>query len=303
MDIKLIDVTKKIGNNVILDGVSLTIKQGETSLIVGKNGAGKTTMIRIILNLYQATSGKVFVNKVDVNSSEYTVVRNKIGFLMDNIGLFKDLTAWQNLEFFDRIYFPKAPHHHRVERITKRLKEVELYNKKDEKITFFSRGMRQRLAIARSLINNPKLLILDEPSRGLDIEGKELLKEYIKRLQKEKCTILINSHDLNDFQHICTNLSFLKDGKIICSGTYRQLQDKYGVNTYSLKINEIEKYKIELMTQNFVNSVDILDEELIINLNGNINQLSNWLSKKSIPIIELKKINDDLVYLYKKIIG
>lgn len=303
MDIKIIDLTKKIDENIILDQISLNINKGNTELIVGRNGAGKTTLIRIILNLYNATSGKITVDNVDVKTKEYNKIKEKIGFLNDNIGLFKDLTAWDNIEFFHRIYFPNAKSIERKNDIERVLKIVDLYNKKDSKITFFSRGMKQRLAIARAIVNNPKLLILDEPSRGLDIEGKEMLMDIIKQFQKDNCTILINSHDLDDFQHIATNMAFLKEGKIICEGSYKDLQTKFGSNSYSLKVENGLAIKIKLGNESFISSIDLIQDELIINLNGDLSELSSWLYNNNIKVDGLKKINDNLSHLYKTLIG
>jgi len=142
MEINVISVSKTIGQETILDNVSFKVNRGDIFALVGPNGAGKTTLIRLILNLYNPDSGKITVNNVDVRSKEYDKVRQKIGFLLDNIGLFRDLTAWENLEFFHRIYFPNASKSIRNEKISMLLKEFDLYSKKDSNISFFSRGMR-----------------------------------------------------------------------------------------------------------------------------------------------------------------
>jgi len=175
-------------------------------LIVGKNGAGKTTLLRLILGLYQPDNDTIKVNNINVSSNDFHKVKQEIGFLNDNIGLFRDLTAWDNIEFFHRIYYPNASNDTRKEDISYVLNKVDLYGHKNKKINFFSRGMKQRLAIARSIINKPKLLILDEPHRGLDIDGKEMIKDIIKEYHNNGTTILINSHDLNDIQDVVTHL-------------------------------------------------------------------------------------------------
>ncbi|HWT73577.1 MAG TPA: ABC transporter ATP-binding protein [Mobilitalea sp.] len=186
--------------------MNIEISSGNTMLIVGKNGAGKTTLLRLILGLYQPDNDTIKVNNINVSSNDFHKVKQEIGFLNDNIGLFRDLTAWDNIEFFHRIYYPNASNDTRKEDISYVLNKVDLYGHKNKKINFFSRGMKQRLAIARSIINKPKLLILDEPHRGLDIDGKEMIKDIIKEYHNNGTTILINSHDLNDIQDVVTHL-------------------------------------------------------------------------------------------------
>lgn len=303
MGIEIVNVSKSFNSNPVLKGISLNINDGDTCFIVGKNGAGKTTLIRIILNLYKIDSGKVFVDGVDVNSREYTKVKANIGFLNDNIGLFKDFTAWDNVEFFHRIYFPDAKASQRKADIEKVLRIVDLYTNRNSKITFFSRGMRQRLAIARSIVNNPRILILDEPSRGLDIEGKEMLKEVIENYKKQNATILINSHDLNDFQDISDTIAFIKEGKIVYKGSYNELKGKFGENIYALKVDNLIYVKSKLEKESFVDNIDAADEELIIKINTGVEKLSNWLYSNNIKVKELKQINDNLSYFYKKVIG
>jgi len=303
MEVEVLDVTKEFNKVSILNGISLKINDGDTSFIVGKNGAGKTTLIRIILNLYKSTSGKVLVDGVDVNSSEYVKVKESIGFLNDNIGLFKDFTAWDNIEFFHRIYFPNAKASQRRSDIEKVLKRVDLYSNRNNKITFFSRGMRQRLAIARSIINNPNLLILDEPSRGLDIEGKEMLKDIIEEYQKKNATILINSHDLDDFQDIATKIAFIKKGKIVYEGSYKDVKGEFGDNMYAIKVQNSSNIESKLERESFVDNIKKIDDELIVSINTDVKELSDWLYNNSIKINELKQINDNLSYLYKKILS
>ena len=215
MNIEMKSIKKSFHNNLVLNDINLTVNPSDIMLIVGKNGAGKTTILRLLLGLYTPDEGMITVKGIDSKTRQYQELKKKFGFLNDNIGLFRDLTVWENIEFFHRIYFPKAKKETRNQEITDVLKRVELYNHKNEKIDFFSRGMRQRLAIARAVINQPELLILDEPNRGLDVEGKEMLKDIVQEYHQNGATVLINSHDLNDIQEYVTHLSFLSKGKIV----------------------------------------------------------------------------------------
>ncbi|HEY5587740.1 MAG TPA: ABC transporter ATP-binding protein, partial [Candidatus Paceibacterota bacterium] len=235
MELIIKNVCKKIGDNNILTNVNLNIKKGDTFALVGPNGAGKTTLIRIILGLYEMTKGEVYVDGVSITSKEYNQKKNEISFVLDNLGLFRDLNAWENIEFFDRIYNPKSTKNDRKARIEKILKEIDLFNKSKDNISFFSRGMKQRLAIGRTLVNTPKLFILDEPSKGLDVEGQVFLVDYIKRLKKTGCTIFINSHDLSYIEKVCDCVAFIKNGEIIAFDKYENLSKKLSLNMYSLK--------------------------------------------------------------------
>jgi ABC-2 type transport system ATP-binding protein len=207
--------TKTIGDKNILDGINLHIQTGSVYGLIGPNGAGKTSFIRTLLNIYNLTSGDIIVGGVSVKNSGFYKTKSQIGCVLDFLGLYKDLTAWANIEFFHRLFFPKASQTTRSEDITKALNMVGLLSKKDEKITFFSKGQKQRLAIARAVINKPKLLILDEPTSGLDVESIILLREYIKDLQNQGATVLISSHHLSELEKTCTHVGFINEGKIV----------------------------------------------------------------------------------------
>ncbi len=225
--IEIQDVSKIIDHKEILQHIDLTIDDGEIFSLIGPNGAGKTTLVRLILNLYSPTTGKISVNHIPVADKEFGQEKYKIGFLLDNLGLFKDLSAWDNMEFFDRIYYPKEEKAKRRERIERGLKLVGLSEHAGSKITFFSRGMKQRLCLARALIHQPKLLILDEPLRGLDLEGQILVRNLLLQLKKEGCTIFVNSHNLDETQRIATQLAFIKEGRILDKGTTGYFLKKY----------------------------------------------------------------------------
>ncbi len=303
MDIKAVNVSKTIGNEVVLRNVSFNVNRGDVFALVGPNGAGKTTIIRIILNLYNCTSGEVFVDGISVNDRKYDRVRNRIGFVLDNIGLFKDLNAWENIEFFDRIYNPDASWHDRNSRITKLLKTVDLYSKKNDAIAFFSRGMKQRLALARALINDPELLILDEPSRGLDVEGRLMLKDFVSDMKKKDCTVFVNSHDLTGLQVMCTKLAFIDHGVILDSGSYAELRERFGGNTYSVKIKKPGKWMDDLKTCSFVIGHSVNETEVVVSLKKDYSDFPEWLRQNDASISELTKIDGDLEDIYKKVIA
>lgn len=303
MEINIANVCKAIGSEQILDNVSIKVDQGDIFALVGPNGAGKTTLIRLILNLYNIDSGEITVNNVDVRSKSYDKIRQKIGFLLDNIGLFRDLTAWENIEFFHRIYFPNSLKEERNEKINRLLKEFDLYTKKDSNIVFFSRGMKQRLALARALVNDPDLLILDEPARGLDLEGQILLRDFIYKNAKKGKTVFINSHDLLSLQKICTKIAFINKGKIYDIGTYEELSKRYSDNVFSIKSRKFTPWLDELKSSTFVKWIHTEFDTVTVCVDNKYSQLPEWLHSRNVQIIEFKKVNSDLEDIYRRIIG
>lgn len=302
MNIEMKSIKKSFHNNLVLNDINLTVNPSDIMLIVGKNGAGKTTILRLLLGLYTPDEGMITVKGIDSKTRQYQELKKKFGFLNDNIGLFRDLTVWENIEFFHRIYFPKAKKETRNQEITDVLKRVELYNHKNEKIDFFSRGMRQRLAIARAVINQPELLILDEPNRGLDVEGKEMLKDIVQEYHQNGATVLINSHDLNDIQEYVTHLSFLSKGKIVYTGSYRELIQNQKNKQYRIRVENPRGVMEQLKSLEFVSSVEQLEDSLIVNLTADLFSLSKWFAQNSMELYELTQINQDLVSLYKQYI-
>ncbi|MGH4123316.1 MAG: ABC transporter ATP-binding protein [Clostridium sp.] len=303
MEIIIKDLNKSIDGKQILSNICLHIKSGEVFSLVGPNGAGKTTLIRILLNLYKSDTGFVTINGVDVKSNEFNKVKENIGFVLDNIGLFKDLTAEENLEFFFRIYKSKIDAKTRQSEIDKLLKLVKLHDEKSNKVIFFSRGMKQRLAIARSLINEPKLIILDEPLRGLDLDGMWTIRKIIQELSQKNCTVFINSHNLDEVERCSNHVAFINQGKIIEDGNLEQLRSKYQKEIYIVKVKKIGAWIEELKNLEEVDNVIVSENTLNIFLKKDDFELFEWFSKKNIIILELKKENKNLENIYLDIIG
>lgn len=241
MEIIAKSVSKHINGKHILSNVNIHVSNGEVYGLIGPNGAGKTSLIRTLVGIYEPTSGSVTINGIHPLDKGFTKLKYKIGFVMEHLGLYKDLTAWENLEFFHRIYFPGSKKSIREKDISSALKTTNIYHKKDENITFFSKGQKQRLAISRALITKPSLLVLDEPTIGLDVEGVILLRELLKNINKSGTTILISSHNLDELQRICSKFAFIKDGKIIEESDFNKLKAEYGFSDEEVDLESIYK--------------------------------------------------------------
>lgn len=227
MEIITNKVCKEIDGKLILNNINIKIKSGSIYGLIGPNGAGKTTFARLLLNIYNITSGEIKLDGIDVQTKDFEKIKPYISCVMDNLGLYKDLTASENVEFFHRIYFSKATDLQRQMDIKEALELFELSEKANEKINFFSKGERQRLALARASINNPKLLILDEPTIGLDFQGILIVRRYIQKMKSQGVTVLINSHNLSELEKVCDYYGFINKGVVVKQGNLDELKTEY----------------------------------------------------------------------------
>ncbi len=207
--IEIENLTRKFGDLTAVDNLTLHVDEGEVFGFLGPNGAGKTTTVRMLCCLISRTSGKATIGGFDIsNKADQQKIRRMVGLLTENPGLYDSLSAYQNLDFYGRLY--KIPEQQRKERIDYFLKMLELQEKKDVAAGTFSKGMKQKLAIARALIHDPQVLFLDEPTASLDPEASKTVRDFILELKKEKRTIFLNTHLLDEAQKICDRVGILK---------------------------------------------------------------------------------------------
>jgi ABC-2 type transport system ATP-binding protein len=203
------NLTKQFGSLTAVDRVSLDVEEGEVFGFLGPNGAGKTTTVRMLASLISTTSGSAVVAGCDVRKeSDGLRLRGQIGVLPESVGLYESTSAYQNLEYFGRL--------HRMDPVTLRrnierlLRMMDLWEKKDLPIATFSKGMKQKVAIARTLVHDPVLLFLDEPTANLDPEAAKMVRDVIVELKKERRTIFLNTHHLDEAQRICDRVGILR---------------------------------------------------------------------------------------------
>jgi ABC-2 type transport system ATP-binding protein len=220
--IRLENIKKSLGSREVLKGISFSVEKGDIFGYLGPNGAGKTTTIRIILGLFKADSGTLDVLGLDIENSE---VRRKIGFVLDLDGLYDGMTARENLIFYSRIYGMVLEE----KRVGQLLEMVELAGRGDDKVHTYSTGMRQRLALARSMVHNPEILVLDEPTSGVDPSGQiQIRKILLNMAHKENRTIILSSHNLDEVQRICNRIAIIDRGEIKLYGELEDLRKKMG---------------------------------------------------------------------------
>jgi ABC-2 type transport system ATP-binding protein len=189
---------------------------------LGPNGAGKTTTVRMLCCLISKTSGIARIEGYEVgNGADSLKIRKLIGLVPDNVGLYDSLSAYDNLDFYGKLY--DCPETQRKENIQRFLKMLGLWEKKDVAAGTFSKGMKQKLAIARALIHDPKVLFMDEPTANLDPESSKTVRDFILDLKKEKRTIFLNTHNLDEAQRICDRIGILNT-KLMAMGTPDELE-------------------------------------------------------------------------------
>jgi len=221
--LKTENLTRKFGSFTALDGLSITIGKGEIHGFVGPNGAGKTTAMRIMATLLPASEGKVFIDGINAKENPRRT-RELMGYMPDFFGVYDHLQAWEYLDFYGRCYGMKAGE--RKKQAERLLSLVNLSDQKDSYVNILSRGMKQRLCLARALMHDPQFLILDEPASGMDPMARAEMKNIIKELKSLGKTVLISSHILPELSEMCDSFTILDHGKTVFSGSKEALERK-----------------------------------------------------------------------------
>ena len=259
------NLTKKFGEFTAVDNLTLNVKEGEVFGFLGPNGAGKTTTMRMLCCLISKTSGEARIAGYDVNDPEDSLeIRKIIGLLPENMGLYDDLSAYDNLDFYGKLY--ECPKTQRKENIEHFLKMLELWDKRDLLAGTFSKGMKQKLAIARTLIHDPQILFLDEPTANLDPESSKTVREFILQLKKEKnATIFLNTHNLDEAQRICDKIGIFNT-KLRATGTPQELEESVWGNKTVVELEQVTDKILEALDKLSVKNIIIDNNKLTIDV-------------------------------------
>jgi ABC-2 type transport system ATP-binding protein len=215
--IEIENLSRKFGDVTAVDGLTLTIAEGEVFGLLGPNGAGKTTTIRMLAGLIGKTGGEAWVAGCRVgDQATARKLRGLVGLMPEEAGLYPDLSAARTLDFYGRLYQVKEGK--RAERTERLLTMLDLWGRRDARVRTFSKGMKQRLTIARALINDPPVLFLDEPTANLDPAGAKTVRDFLLQLKQEKRTILLNTHQLTEAERVCDRVGIMH-AKLIAVGT------------------------------------------------------------------------------------
>ncbi len=268
---------KTFGKKEILKNVSLEVKQGDILGFIGPNGAGKTTTIKLILGLQSITSGKVNINGYDIEK-EFKHAIKKVGAIVENPDMYMYLSGYQNLELVANLY--KGVTKGRIDEV---VKLVKLEKRINDKVSKYSLGMRQRLGIAQAILHKPNLLILDEPTNGLDPEGIKEMRELLVNLAtKEKMAILISSHNLAELDNFCNKVCIIKNGEVIETSEISKIKKEA---SQELKIFEVDDINL---AKKVLKEIVILDE----------NKFELKISKDEVPDV-INKLVENKVKIYE----
>lgn len=276
--LKCDNIHKKIGKKEILKGISFEIEKGDILGFIGPNGAGKTTAIKLILGLQKINSGRVYINGYDIKK-DFTKAIERVGAIVENPDFYMYMSGRKNLELKARLYKNITK-----ERINEVVKLVGLENRINDKVSKYSLGMRQRLGIAEAMLHNPNLLILDEPTNGLDPEGMRTLKDILRNLSNNGVSIFISSHILSELDNLCNKICIIKDGLIIETSNIKTLKRKTNELCYQIEVDRVDN--INLLFKNEV-------------INNNLVKV--WCNKEFIPIIIESLVNSNVkIYSVKE---
>ena len=296
-------LTKKYGDLTAVDHLDLTVYRGEVFGLLGPNGAGKTTTTLMLLDLTEPDGGTAVINGLDCTRDSLSV-KKTVGYLPDNVGFYSSLTGRENLRFMGRLNGLSGKE--LEERIDMLLARVNMTEAADKKAGTYSRGMRQRLGIADVLMKDPAVIIMDEPTLGIDPEGVRELMWLIRDLaERDRRTILLSSHQLHQVQRVCDRMGIFVQGKMIACGTLEELGRQInhdGVHTLELSVypDNIRLQQI-LHAQKGVLDIDRNSDIYVIHSSFDLRRaLAKELADQGYTIMHLRQAGSDLDEIYRK---
>lgn len=278
--LKCENLNKSFGKKKILTDVSFEISEGDILGFIGPNGSGKTTTIKLILGLNSINSGKVTINGFDIEKDFERAIQ-KVGAIVENPDMYMYLSGYENLKLIAKLYKGISK-----ERIDEVVKLVKLEGRIKDKVSKYSLGMRQRLGIAQALLNHPNLLILDEPTNGLDPEGIKELRDLLKSLaKKENIAVLISSHNLAELENFCNKVCIIQNGKVIETSEVKKLKKEIIESSYIFEVEDTSNIN------NIIKNANVIDDShFIVNIQREeIPEVVANLVNKKIPIYEVKE--------------
>ncbi|HET9921870.1 MAG TPA: ATP-binding cassette domain-containing protein [Ktedonobacteraceae bacterium] len=296
--IEIIDLTKTFGNFTAVDHLSLTVRQREIFGLLGPNGSGKTTTINMVSGLSTSTSGTVKVMGFDIRHNARRV-HQLLGSVPQETALYEELTAWTNMDFHADLF--GVPRKEKRERITRMLELVQLLERKDSAVRTFSGGMKRRLALARALLHDPRLIYLDEPTLGVDVQSRHAIWDYILLQRERGKTVLITTNYLEEAQALCDRLAIIDHGKLIAVDTPQHLQQEYGGSVIEVETAKPSKAVDKIRALPGVKEVNQDGTQLTITsqgVNNVVAEVINILSQESeIRAINIREPNLNEIFL------
>ena len=291
------NITKVYKDRIVLSDISFDVFAGEIFGFLGPNGAGKTTLIRIICGMTPPTSGEIFICGKSVQHNFEKAVIN-LGAMIENCQVYNYMSGYQNLVYYANLY-GKIDH----EKIDEIVEMVDMTNRIHDKVRTYSYGMRQRIALAQALLHNPKLLVLDEPTNGLDANGVIELRETLKIFSaKNKIAILVSSHILSEMEQLCNTFAVVNNGHVLEIRSMEEANKKDTDKYISIKVN-YPNYASKIIFANLNIMPEIVGSSILIPYNkSTLEEVTKLLHSKNIVIYENKIENKSLEELYLDIL-
>ncbi len=298
-------LTKQFDRHIAVNDVELEVAAGEVYGLIGPNGAGKTTLIRMLSAAEEPTTGEIYINGDRLLRDESNpTLKRRLGYLPDDFPLYDDLTVWDYLDYFARLYRLRNPR--RRQRLHEVLELIQLTNKRNSLISTLSRGMKQRLSLARTIIHEPILLLLDEPVSGLDPIARMQFREIIKVLQEAGMTILISSHVLSDLAELCTSVGIMELGYLVENAPLKELYQRLSRQEIFLAtLGSLEPLQAELRNHPLVADLQVspATNRVRVHFSGgpeDAAELLRSLVAAGIPLTEFHCTQEDLEKIFLK---
>ncbi|WP_121639245.1 ABC transporter ATP-binding protein [Virgibacillus sp. Bac330] len=289
--LELVNISKKFKQTYAVKNMNMFMERGEIVGLLGPNGAGKSTAISIMSSLVEPTAGEVYFDNRSILKNP-TSFRKVAGIVPQEIALYEDLTAEENLRFFGRIYQIKGKQLQK--RIEDVLQIIGLADRKKEAVKTYSGGMKRRLNIGVALLHEPELLIMDEPTVGIDAQSRKYILETVKRLNKEmNVTILYTSHYMEEVEYLCNRIYIMDKGNLIAAGTKEEINRILsGEKSIVIKASHLTNpFIYELKTCPLVNSVDVMDKQITVMVSKEVNLFKDLIAMADEANIELISVN------------
>jgi len=257
------NLTKKFNTTLAVDKLSLQVKEGEVFGFLGPNGAGKTTTVRMLTALIKPTSGTATVNG-SVLGKQNHAIRQNVGILTENPGMYDNLSAEYNLQIYANLYDIKNPNG----QVEKYLRMLGLWDRRDDEAGSFSKGMKQKLAIARAILHEPRILFLDEPTAALDPEAAHMVREFIEELRKEGRTIFLTTHNLDEADRLCDRIGVFKSHMLVVDSPENLRMQLFGRKVV-IHLRQVDSGMEKLVGMlPFVREAHIIEDKLLVNLDN-----------------------------------
>lgn len=290
------NIHKKIGKREIIKDVSFSVKEGEIFGFLGPNGAGKTTTIRMMVGLIAPTKGRIKIMGHDIQKERIKALKN-VGCIVENPDMYNDLTGMQNLKYYADLYGDITK-----ERINEVAELVGLKDRINDKVKKYSLGMKQRLGLGQAILSYPKLLILDEPTNGLDPIGMHEFREIVKDIaKKNNSAVFISSHILSEIEQMCDHFAIINKGSI--KTIQAVSEESSNIERLKISTNEIKKIQDVFSKLNFVRNINVEQNSIVVEISPkNFSRIIKEIGKNDVNIDDICKVESNLENKFMKIL-